>query len=64
MKSDFIYLFLIQTISYKAEHVIGTGSFGVVFQVKTKKTLSGDYLLFKTIVHVHCGFNYDYRLSV
>ena len=26
----------IKTISYRAEHVIGTGSFGVVFQVITK----------------------------
>lgn len=34
MKNDYFYLDS-QNVSYIAEHVVGTGSFGVVFQVRT-----------------------------
>lgn len=34
MKNNYFYLDS-QNVSYIAEHVVGTGSFGVVFQVRT-----------------------------
>lgn len=34
LKNDYFYLDS-QNVSYIAEHVVGTGSFGVVFQVRT-----------------------------
>lgn len=32
-KLMFVWFYALQTISYMAERVVGTGSFGIVFQV-------------------------------
>lgn len=40
---------MVQTISYSAERVVGTGSFGIVFQV-TASVISLYYLMQKTFV--------------
>lgn len=52
-----VFTFL-QTISYMAERVVGTGSFGIVFQVYEMISLA--YLIFaipeNTIYLLECGF--------
>lgn len=45
MSGLFIYWFYLQTISYMAERVVGTGSFGIVFQVHAWNSFESFYSL-------------------